>query len=146
MRQNDQSFDKIWSQRVEERTQELMTLLQVSQDINANLVTENLLDIVLDQLKTVVDYTGASILTFDEDDLLIRAYRGPIPRNKVQQLRFPLEKALLNREVIQQQQPIIIADTQDDLPLAQMFRQTAGEQYNSTFGLCSVLVGGSING
>ena len=121
-------------QRVEERTQELMTLLQVSQDINTNLVTENLLDIVLDQLKTVVDYTGASILTFDENDLLIRAYRGPIPKNEVQQLRFSLEKALLNREVIQQQQPIIIADTQDNQPLAKMFRQTAGEQYSSTFG------------
>jgi two-component system nitrate/nitrite sensor histidine kinase NarX len=121
-------------QRVEERTHALRTLLQVSQDISSTLELETLLDLVLDQLKAVVDYTGASILVLRDGHLEVRAYRGPIPKNEVNLLRFPLERALVNREVIRQRQPLIINDVLGDEPLAGMFRQTAGDELDSTFG------------
>ncbi|MBC7334649.1 MAG: GAF domain-containing protein [Clostridia bacterium] len=120
-------------QRVEERTHELRTLLQVSQDINSRLELESLLDLVLDQLKTVVDYTGASILILDGEELSVCAYRGPIAKEKALQLRFPLEQAPLNRWVIQQQEPLVIADVRGDAPPARMFQQVAGEELRPTF-------------
>jgi PAS domain-containing protein len=73
-------------QRVQERTRELATLLQVSHDVNSTLELEPLLDLILDQLKTVVDYSGASILILEAGDLVVRAYRGPIPAEEARQL------------------------------------------------------------
>jgi signal transduction histidine kinase/predicted hydrocarbon binding protein len=121
-------------QRVEERTHELATLLQVSQNVSSTLEIQPLLDLVLDQLKTVVDYAGASILTLEGGELTVRTYRGPIHGEAALHLHFPLEEALVNRQVIQQQAPIIIADVRSDAPLARMFRQTAGGELESTFG------------
>ena len=121
-------------QRVEERTQELAILLRVSQDVNAMLELQPLLDLILDQLKTVVEYTGSSILTLEDGDLTVRAYRGPIPETRALQLRFALDGAQVNRQVIQQREPIIIPDIRSDMPLANMFRNTAGGELESTFG------------
>jgi GAF domain-containing protein len=75
----------------------------------------------------VVDYTGASILALDDDELEVRAHRGPIPTDERQRMRFPLRKALVNRRVIQRREPVIIADVRDDSPVAHMFRQTVGD-------------------
>jgi two-component system nitrate/nitrite sensor histidine kinase NarX len=120
-------------QRVRERTRELRTLLQVSQDINATLEIENLLDIILDQLKTVVDYSGASILTLEGEDLVMRVYRGPIPMEEALQIRFPIAEAMANHEVIQKQKPLIISDIRGDTSAARMFQHTAGDNLETTY-------------
>jgi signal transduction histidine kinase/PAS domain-containing protein len=120
--------------RVEARTRELATLLQVSHDVGSTLELQPLLDLILDQLRTVVDYDGASILTLENDDLVVQAYRGPIPKEEARQLRFPLEKALVNRQVIRQRKPIVIPNIRSDTPLAHMFRQTAGGELETIFG------------
>jgi signal transduction histidine kinase/PAS domain-containing protein len=120
--------------RVEERTRELRTLLQVSRDVNSTLELEPLLNLILDQLKTVVDYSGASILILEGEDLVVRTYRGPIPREEARQLRFPLREAQVNRQVIRGREPVVIPDVRSDTPLARTFRQTAGGDLESTFG------------
>jgi two-component system nitrate/nitrite sensor histidine kinase NarX len=120
--------------RVEERTRELRTLLQVSRDINSTLDLEPLLDLILDQLKTVVNYTGASILILEGGDLAVRTYRGPTSREEARHLRFPLGEAQVNRQVIRWREPIVIPDVRSDTPLARMFRQTAGGDLESIFG------------
>jgi signal transduction histidine kinase/PAS domain-containing protein len=120
--------------RVQERTRELASLLQVSHDVNSTLELQPLLNLILDQLKTVVDYTGASILILEGKDLVVQAYRGPIPREEARQLRLPLEEALVNRQVIQGREPIAISDVRSDTPLARMFRHTAGGELESIFG------------
>ena len=53
-------------QRVEERTRELSTLLEVSHNIASTLEMEPLLGLILDQLKVVVDYAGATIFALDD--------------------------------------------------------------------------------
>ena len=121
-------------QRVEERTHQLKTLLQVSQDIASTLTLEPLLDLILEQLRTIVDYTGTSILILEGETLVMGAYRGPIPRHKAQRMRFPLDEAPVNRQVIRQREPLIIPDIRDDTPMAKMFRQTAGGELESTLG------------
>ena len=121
-------------QRVKESTQELRTLLHISHDINSSLELETLLDIILDQLSTVVDYTGASIMTLEGSDLVMRVYRGPIPNEKARMIRFPVEDTMVNHEVIRQEKPLVIPDVQGKTNLARLFQQTAGEEMDSTFG------------
>lgn len=121
-------------QRVEERTNELSTLLEVSHNVSSTLELNPLLDLILDQLRSVVDYTGASVLTLHDGHLSVKAYRGPIPQEQALGLRFSLEDAHVNRQVIEERMPLVIADVLDDTPLAEKFRQTAGEQLESVFG------------
>ena len=121
-------------QHVEERTRELSTLLEVSRNIASTLELEPLLGLILDQLKAVVDYSGGTILTPEGDDLTVLAHRGPIPQREALQLRFPLESAPVNREVIGRWEPVIIPDVRDNTPLARAFRETAGGRSETTFG------------
>jgi two-component system nitrate/nitrite sensor histidine kinase NarX len=49
-------------------------------------------------------------------------------------LRFPLEEAGVNRQVIRQREPLVIADIRGDTPPARLFRQTAGDELEALFG------------
>jgi len=124
---------QILERRVEERTRELSTLLEVSHNVASTLELEPLLGLILDQLKAVVDYSGASILILEGKNLAILAHRGPIPQKEALQLRFPLEDAQVNREVIRRREPVIIPDVRDGTPLASVFRESAGERLETTF-------------
>jgi PAS domain S-box-containing protein len=121
-------------QRVRERTRELSTLLDVSHNVSSTLDLDTLLELVLDQLRTVVDYAGASILTLDDGHLAVRAHRGPISQDEVLSLRFPLAGAPANREVVHRQEPVIIPDVRDDTRLARLFHRGAGDALETTFG------------
>ncbi len=67
-------------QRVAERTRELSTLLTASNNITATLELEPLLDKILDELKSVIDFSGAALLTVEDEHVLkMLVYCGPIP-------------------------------------------------------------------
>ena len=121
-------------QRVDERTHELSTLLDVSHHISSTLELDSLLEVVLDQLKTVVDYTGASVLTLSNDAVTVRAYRGPISQDDVLALRFLLDEAPANREVIDRCAPVRIPDVRANTRLAHLFQQGARDTLDTTFG------------
>ncbi len=105
---------------------ELSTVLDISHNVASHLDLSLLLGVILDQLKSVVDYDGASILTLDGDSLKVLAYRGPIPEDKALELRFTLDEAKVNLEAIKRGEPVIIPDVRGDTPLAHAFQQTAG--------------------
>ncbi|RLC57122.1 MAG: hypothetical protein DRI80_15385, partial [Chloroflexota bacterium] len=121
-------------QRVEERTRELSTLLEVSRNVASTLELKPLLGLILDELKAVVDYDGASILALEGETLEVLAYRGPTPREEALESRFPLERADVNREVVRRGEPVIVPDVRGDTPLGRAFRETAGDQLTTTFG------------
>ncbi len=54
--------------RVEQRTREIATLLDVSREVGATLALEGLLGSILEHLHNVIDYEGASLLLFDPGD------------------------------------------------------------------------------
>jgi len=120
--------------RVEARTRELSTLLEISQNVASTLELGPLLGLILDQLKAVVDYSGATIFALEGEDLTALAHRGPIPQDQVLRLRFSLERARANREVIRRQAPVIIPDVRGDTRLARAFQETGGEELGTTFG------------
>jgi PAS domain S-box-containing protein len=128
-------------ERIEQRTRQLRTLLDVSRHVAATLDMQTLLGIVLDQLKLVLDYTGAAVLSLEEATFCILAYRGPIAADEAGHIRFSLEQAGANREVVLRREPVIIGDVLEDSPLAERFRQTAGEGLQSTFGYIRAWMG-----
>jgi two-component system nitrate/nitrite sensor histidine kinase NarX len=120
-------------QRVEERTRELSTLLDISHNLASTLDLEPLLDLILDQLGSVVGYDAASIMILDYEVLKILAYRGPIPRDEALQIKFSIQTAIANQEVIQQREPVIIADIRGEGALAHAIRETAGDELETTY-------------
>lgn len=121
-------------QRVAERTRELATLLQVSRNLVSTLELKPLLALILEQLQSVINFDGASVLVEEDGYLAVLAYRGPIPQKAARQLRFRLAQAGVNQEVIRRNAPIIISDVQDEgEALAVAFRQTAVSQGSDQF-------------
>ncbi len=65
---------ELMEERVRERTRELSTLLEVAHKVASTLELEPLLGLILDQIRRVVDFTGASILVVKGDHLRTAAY------------------------------------------------------------------------
>ncbi len=120
-------------QRVDERTRQLTTLLELSYNMTSTIELEPQLGLILDQLASVVEYDGASIFRLEGDILTVVAYRGPIPQEDALNLQYPLDIARANKAVIESRSPLIISDTHGDSPLARDFQATAGEQIDTTF-------------
>jgi PAS domain S-box-containing protein len=120
-------------QRVAERTRELSTLLDVTHNVSSTLELQPLLRVILDQLKAVVDYDGASVLVLEDDMLQLVAYRGPIAQENALNIRFALADAGANRAVIEQCEPLAIGDVRGGGPLAAAFQATAGASLDTTF-------------
>jgi transcriptional regulator with GAF, ATPase, and Fis domain len=121
------AFHKLQRQ-LETRTQELSSLLKLSQSLTSTLKLEPLASLVLDQLKTVVDYTGGAIVTLAKDELAILAYRGPSPQEVILNLRFSTQGLPLALHLSSGQEPLIIADLRTDKRLLRLFQQVAGEK------------------
>jgi PAS domain S-box-containing protein len=119
--------------RVDERTRELSTLLDISHNLASTLELEPLLDLILDQLGAVVRYDAASIMILDQDILKILAYRGPIRREEALHIKFSIHKARANHEVIQQRAPVIIEDVRSEGVLESAIRETAGNELKTTY-------------
>lgn len=120
-------------QRVEERTREFATLLEVAHNLASTLDMERLLGLILDQLKIVVDCFGATIYKAEGEALIALAHRGPIPQQEISELRFWMRQAGAFQQVIVQQAPVIIPDIQDETALAQLFRESVGERLDTAF-------------
>jgi PAS domain S-box-containing protein len=120
---------RLLEQRVEERTRELATLLEVSHSVASTLELGPLLTVILEQLKSVADYTGSSILKLDGDELVILgAWDANAPAEAaIQGLRFAVHRAPALWEALRKRQPVIIDDIRDDSVLARDYRTVIGE-------------------
>jgi len=120
-------------QRVEERTRELSTLLEVSHTVASTIELKPLLELILDQLKTVVDYAGSAITILEDEDLVLVGTRGPESEEHLLQRRFPLKHMGLIWEKLCSGEPVIIDNVRNDTPLAQAYREAVGELLETTF-------------
>jgi signal transduction histidine kinase/predicted hydrocarbon binding protein len=113
-------------QRVEERTRELSTLLEVSRSLISTLELQPLLELILEKLKGIIDYDGASIMVQEGPALQVLAYRGPLATETARQLRFSLADAGPNQDVMRSAAPVIMNDVWNDTgPPATAFRHKA---------------------
>ena len=125
---------QLLEQRVEERTRELSTLLEISHNVASTIELRPLLALVLDQLKVVADYTGSSFSIIEGEDLVLVENRGPAPLDQVLHIHFPIKTMGILWEMLCRQEPIIIDDVQDDTLLAQAFRGWMDKRLKSPFG------------
>ena len=124
---------QLLEQRVEERTRELSTLLEVSHNVASTIELKPLLDLILDQLKVVVDYSGSSVIILEDEDLVLVGTRGPKSEEHLMQRRFPLKQMGIIWEMLCRREPVIIDDVRGDTPLAQAYRETVDELLETTF-------------
>jgi len=118
---------QLLEQRVDERTRELATLLDLSHNLASTLELDPLLGLILDQLKQMVDYTGAALLMLEGEYLTIKEYRGSAPRDEALLIRFPVAQAVDWRDVLERREPIIIADLEGDSAQARAFRESTSK-------------------
>jgi signal transduction histidine kinase len=123
---------ELLEQRVAERTRELSTLLDVSQNVASTLELHPLLDLILEQLKAVAEYHGAGIVLLEGEELRVMGYRGPIPQEIALQTRFPAT-SLPVWEFLTRGEPVIIEDVRGDDLLAQAYRQASGERLDTIY-------------
>jgi PAS domain S-box-containing protein len=115
-------------QRVEERTRELSTLLEISRNVASTLELQPLLDLILDQLKVMVDYTSASLFTLQGNALVLAAYRGPRLAEEGEPIHLPLLDPLFKEMALDRLEPVFIPDMLTDEPSAQSFRRIMQER------------------
>jgi PAS domain S-box-containing protein len=110
-------------QRVEKRTEELTTLLRVSQQMTSTLDFEELLERVLTEMERIIEYAAASILILEDGQLRTVCHNGPASKETTAQHRLSVERWGELWATMAMGETLIIGDVQADTPLAQTYRQ-----------------------
>jgi signal transduction histidine kinase len=117
--------------RLELRTRELSALLELSHSQVSTLDLERLANLVLDQLKTVVDYTGCALLTLSDEKLCVLAYRGPTPPEDILHRWFPRDVVPPEQLLAVPQQAQVVHDLHADSQMLQLLYQWGEEQIHT---------------
>jgi signal transduction histidine kinase len=118
--------------QVERQNRELKTLLEIAQNLTLALDLETLLGVMLDQMKRVIDYEGATILVRRGDDLVPRAYRGPADPVAVMARHYRVDEPS-SRRVLESRRPIIVHDMQTDEAIRAWMSPTARPLFDGPF-------------
>lgn len=119
--------------RVEQRTQELATLLDISQSVASTLELQPLLHTILDQLKTAVDYTGAAIIAWQGEALALLDYRGPSSGDEIGALERSPEFQEVLRSFLNESEIRVVSDVRSEESGAGAFRRAAGAFLDTEF-------------
>jgi len=113
--------------RSEVYARELATLIEVSRNL-VSVEQENLLDLILDQLKSVVEYSGVAIAQLEGEQLTILTYRSLDSLAEVVGRPISLANSQVYRQLVQQRTPIIVSNIQKDQAAMRAFQRLAGDQ------------------
>jgi PAS domain S-box-containing protein len=119
---------QLLEERVEERTKELQILQEISRNVASTLDLDQLLSMIIEQLKTVVDFTALRVwMRENEDTFVIKDYLGPMPAEKnVLRWKQPTHhQAIL--DLVNLKEPFIIPDVHANTPAALMWREATSE-------------------
>jgi PAS domain S-box-containing protein len=124
---------QLLEERVEVRTRELTSLLEISQTVTSTLHLQPLLGLILEQLQTVVDYSGAVISTVEEGDLVVLDARTTFQEAISRHGRNPA--AILGPvwERLSAGESILLSDVGEETPLAQAFGAAISSMEESAF-------------
>jgi PAS domain S-box-containing protein len=124
---------ELLEQRVEERTRELSTLLNVSHDVTSTLELEPLLGRILDQIGIIIDYSNASVSVLEDDvlSLVNRRIAGGVRGETVGQ-EIKLDPSGPIWQFLQRGEPVIVPDVRADDPMARSYRARIAELFSST--------------
>ena len=104
------------------------TLREMSRVIGSTLELDLVLELVLEQLKNVVNYDSAAILLLSGDQLEVSNARGVVPRVRVIGASFPVSQYALFGDLLTRRDPVVIGDIVAQNP---EFREMQGFQARS---------------
>jgi two-component system nitrate/nitrite sensor histidine kinase NarX len=112
--------EQLLQQRVEARTREQSTLLEISQTLASALELQPAL--ILDQLRVIVEYTYAGLFVLEDSALVALAMRGPQHVEQAVPFRVRLDGPETLAALFNGHRPIRIADVWSADPAAQFLR------------------------
>jgi PAS domain S-box-containing protein len=118
---------QLLEQRVAERTHELSTLLAVSHNIAATLDLGTLLDLILDQLRTIVDHDSVILFALEEGRPVALRYRGLDPQERAERAHLVVALTVADKLGVRRGETAIIGDAWGEEPLAVALRDAMGE-------------------
>ena len=116
---------QLLDQRVAERTHELQTLLEVSQVVVSTLGLERLLQVILEQLKSVIDFSGAAMYSLADRHLSTLNVPLLVEQEKAAFLAEPLVRSLSSNARFAHGEAIIVPDVGADTAEGRTFRRLA---------------------
>lgn len=113
-------IEQLLGQRVETRTHEQETLLQISHTLASTLELQP--GLILDQLRKIIEYTHGALFTLDGSSLVTLAIRGTEQLEKSLPIHIHLHTPEALVALFNKHRPIRIADLWSDDPQAQFLR------------------------
>jgi signal transduction histidine kinase len=120
-------------ERVAERTRELSLLLDISRNVASTLELRPLLELILEQLQTVIPYTGTALLTVEDGDLIFAGQHGPLPEDAAHRIRYPIPLMAPVWNRLKAGEAIIIPDIRGETAEADVFRSVVGADLDEQF-------------
>ena len=118
--------ESLLQQRVEARTREQSTLLEISQTLASALELQPRL--ILDQLRVIIDYTHAGLFKLEDSNLAALAVRGPQPLEQAMPFQIRLRSPEGLTMLFNERGSTRIADVQSSDPPAQFLRSLLNDQ------------------
>lgn len=112
--------------RVAECEREFSTLTKITQTLISTIELEPLLAVILDQLKTLIDYDAAGIVLVENDLARFAEYRGPVPRDVIMSWRFPQGIAGF-QHVARNSGALVVGDIKADGEFSRIYRASLGD-------------------
>lgn len=115
-------------EKLEQHNLLLSTLLEVSNLVSSTLELKPLMEEILDCLKTIIDYKGATIFAIAGEALKVFAHRGKTARGepangKDASFSLPYKEMPLYCQIVVDKKPAVISDVLADTLEAEAFRE-----------------------
>ncbi|HEX6305442.1 MAG TPA: PAS domain S-box protein [Anaerolineales bacterium] len=118
--------EQLLQQRVEARTREQFTLLEISQTLASALELQP--GLILEQLQVIIDYTHAGLFKLEGSTLAALAVRGPKPLERAMPFQIRLQGPEALTMLINERRSTRIADVQGADPPARFLRSLLDDQ------------------
>ena len=120
--EHEQAFQTL-EQAVSDRTREFSTVLEISKRIASTLELEPLLNLILDQIASIIPYSAAAIYTLENGTRLkVAAHQIPGLSSLPASLTLSLEDAGPFRPAITEKRVLILEDVNREPPLSYAFK------------------------
>jgi signal transduction histidine kinase/HAMP domain-containing protein len=125
-------------QRVEERTRELSTLLDVARSVSSTLEVQPLLAQLLEQIRGVAEFDRSAFMLLEGDALRIISVMGPRDGTDEELqthlgMTFDIDGRNRLWQPVREGQPVIIDDVRSDSEDAQAYRAVVGDEIDTRF-------------
>jgi PAS domain S-box-containing protein len=118
--------EQLLQQRVDARTREQSTLLEISQTLASALELQP--DLILDQLRVIIDYSHAGLFKLEDSTLTALAMRGPQPLERAMPFQIRLQSPETLAILFNERRTSRIADVQSSDPPALSLRSLLDDQ------------------